>query len=99
MIVPDGDQFWADPVILAFHWGPARSERACLRLILQLALLRTAYRRSKIPDVTIIGLNLAKSVFQVKGIDRMGDVVPRKMLRRARVSSGFKDALSFCDCA
>jgi transposase len=41
-------------------------------------------------DVAIIGLDLAKSVFQVHGVDRTGDVVVRRMLRRARVIDFFR---------
>ena len=41
-------------------------------------------------DVVIIGLDLAKSVFQVHGVDRMGEVVTRKMLRRAQVLDFFR---------
>ena len=35
--------------------------------------------------VTTIGLDIAKSVFQVHGIDAAGKVVIRKQLKRARV--------------
>ena len=35
--------------------------------------------------VTTIGLDIAKSVFQVHGIDAAGKVAIRKQLRRARV--------------
>lgn len=33
-------------------------------------------------DITIVGLDLAKSVFQVHGVDRTGEMVVRRMLRR-----------------
>lgn len=36
-------------------------------------------------DVTMIGLDLAKNVFQVHGVDAIGDVVIRKQLRRSQV--------------
>ena len=36
-------------------------------------------------QITTIGLDLAKSVFQVHAIDAEGDVVDRKALRRAQV--------------
>ena len=36
-------------------------------------------------DISTIGLDLAKSVFQVHGIDGSGAVVMRKTLRRAQV--------------
>ncbi len=35
--------------------------------------------------VTTIGLDIAKSVFQVHGIDTAGNVIVRQQLRRARV--------------
>ena len=35
--------------------------------------------------VTTIGLDIAKSVFQVHGIDAAGNVIVRQQLRRARV--------------
>ncbi len=41
-------------------------------------------------DVAIIGLDLAKSVFQLHGVDRTGDVVVRRMLRRAQVMDFFR---------
>lgn len=41
-------------------------------------------------NVAIIGLDLAKSVFQVHGVDRKGDVVVRRVLRRAQVLDFFR---------
>ena len=40
--------------------------------------------------VTTIGLDIAKSVFQVHGIDAEGEVVIRQQLRRSRVLGFFK---------
>ena len=40
-------------------------------------------------QVTTIGLDIAKSVFQVHGIDERGRVVLRKRLARARVLAFF----------
>ena len=40
-------------------------------------------------DVTTIGLDLAKSIFQVHGVDANGRVVIRKSLRRAQMLSFF----------
>ena len=37
--------------------------------------------------ITTIGLDLAKSVFQVHGIDETGEVVARRKLSRSRVLS------------
>jgi transposase len=39
--------------------------------------------------ITTIGLDLAKSVFQVHGVDARGAVVVRKMLRRGQVLNCF----------
>ena len=41
-------------------------------------------------DVAIIGLDLAKSVFQVHGVDRMGSVIITRALRRAQVLDFFR---------
>ena len=46
-------------------------------------------------SVTTIGLDIAKSVFQVHGIDAKGKVVIRQQLRRSRVL-GFFGKLSPC---
>ena len=46
-------------------------------------------------QVTTIGLDLAKQVFQVHGIDAQGNAVIRKALRRAHVLPFFKE-LSPC---
>ena len=40
-------------------------------------------------EVTTIGLDLAKSVFQVHGVDAHGKMVVRRQLRRAEVLSFF----------
>src|SRR5438270_9690139 len=40
--------------------------------------------------ITIIGLDIAKSVFQVHGIDAAGEVIVRRQLGRARVFSFFE---------
>ncbi len=39
--------------------------------------------------ITTIGLDLAKNVFQVHGIDAAGEVVVRRALRRGQVLSFF----------
>ncbi len=41
-------------------------------------------------QITTIGLDLAKSVFQVHGVDAVGQVVIRKKLRRAEVLKFFR---------
>ena len=40
-------------------------------------------------QITTIGLDLAKSVFQVHGVDAAGQVVVRKSLRRSQMLSFF----------
>ena len=46
-------------------------------------------RRRAMEQVTTIGLDIAKSVFQVHGIDATGKVVLRRRLTRARVAPFF----------
>ena len=41
-------------------------------------------------EVTTIGLDLAKNVFQVHGIDASGQVVVRRQLRRSQVLPFFE---------
>lgn len=40
-------------------------------------------------DITRIGIDLAKSVFQIHGVDRMGKVIARKQLRRNQMLAYF----------
>ena len=40
-------------------------------------------------QISTIGVDLAKSVFQVHGVDAAGEVVIRRKLRRSQVSSFF----------
>lgn len=47
------------------------------------------------PDVTTIGLDIAKSLFQVHAVDAEGAVVVRRQLKRARVAAFFS-ALKPC---
>ena len=49
-------------------------------------------------DVAVIGLDLAKSVFQVHGIDAEGQVVLRRRLSRSKLLSFFA-ALPRCRVA
>ena len=47
-------------------------------------------------EISTIGLDLAKNVFQIHGIDATGEVVVRKTLRRAQMSPVTKgEALLF----
>src|ERR1700759_442235 len=48
-------------------------------------------REPSMGDITTIGLDLAKSVFQVHAIDEMGSVVMRKRLRRSQVLAFFAE--------
>src|SRR3546814_6049293 len=48
-----------------------------------------AGRRATMEKITTIGLDIAKSVFQVHGVDAAGEVVVRKRLSRARVIQFF----------
>jgi len=41
-------------------------------------------------EVSTIGIDIAKSVFQVHGINAVGDVVIRRKLRRSEVGEFFK---------
>ena len=49
----------------------------------------SALKEASVTEVTTIGLDLAKSVFQVHGIDAAGQVVVRKSLRRAQMLAVF----------
>ena len=49
-------------------------------------------------DITTIGLDLAKTVFQVHGVDASGAVVVRRTLRRSQVLPFFTK-LSPCSSA
>lgn len=40
-------------------------------------------------DITTVGLDLAKNVFQVHGVNADGDVIVRRRLRRAQVGTYF----------
>ena len=44
--------------------------------------------------VTTIGLDIAKSVFQIHGVDAQGNVVVRRQLRRRQVLPFFKKLAS-----
>src|SRR5205823_13179449 len=46
-------------------------------------------REPSMKEVTTIGLDLAKNVFQVHGVDRAGAVVVRRALRRSQVLAWF----------
>src|SRR5487761_2529522 len=48
-------------------------------------------REPSMGNITTIGLDLAKSVFQVHAVDEMGSVVMRKQLRRSQVLAFFTE--------
>src|SRR6202051_4930242 len=48
-------------------------------------------REPSMGDITTIGLDLAKSVFQVHAVDEMGSVMMRKRLRRSQVLAFFAE--------
>ena len=50
-------------------------------------------------QVVVVGLDIAKSVFQVHGVDRDGAVVVRRRLRRSRVLPFFATAEPCRACA
>jgi transposase len=52
-------------------------------------------RERKMEEVAVVGLDLAKTVFQVHGVGAGGAVVVRRQLRRAQVLSFF-EGLSPC---
>ncbi len=41
-------------------------------------------------NITRIGIDLAKQIFQIHGVDKHGKMVLRKQLRRAQMLSFFK---------
>src|SRR5215813_814060 len=50
-------------------------------------------------EITTIGLDLAKHVFQVHGIDAQGTTVLRKRLRRGQVLAFFRTRLQMTRCS
>ena len=48
-----------------------------------------ADREPSMSEITTVGLDLAKNVFQVHGVDAEGSTVLRKQLRRAQVLAFF----------
>jgi len=41
-------------------------------------------------ETKVVGLDVAKNVFQVHGVDRRGETVVRKRLRRSQVAEFFR---------
>src|SRR5438445_13845443 len=50
---------------------------------------RTRQREPSMTKISTIGLDLAKNVFQVHGVDEFGAVVVKRQLRRAAVEKFF----------
>lgn len=65
--------------------GP-RSRHLCAKLW---SLLNAHQREPSVMQVSTMGLDLAKHVFQVHGIDADGRIAVRRKLRRAEVISYF----------
>jgi transposase len=55
----------------------------------------TRFEEQKMQAITTIGLDIAKSVFQVHGVDAEGNVVLRRQLKRRYVLAFFQN-LSSC---
>jgi hypothetical protein len=60
-----------------------------MALICQGGILNHRWREASMGEVSVIGLDLAKHVFQVHGADASGQVVIRKQLRRHQVLEFF----------
>ena len=48
-------------------------------------------------NITTVGIDLAKNVFQVHGIDQHGKVVLKKQLKRAQVAPFFRQPFCLLD--
>lgn len=59
----------------------------CVRVV----VLVTTQQEASMTDASMIGLDLAKRVFQAHGADAAGNVVFRKRLRREQVLKFFAD--------
>jgi hypothetical protein len=59
-----------------------------------LLLKRPRFGGAKMQAVTTIGLDIAKSVFQVHGVDAHGKVVVRRQLKRRYVLPFFQEAFA-----
>ncbi len=46
-------------------------------------------RKSNTKEVSVIGLDLAKNIFQIHGINESGEIVIRKQLKRHQMQSYF----------
>src|SRR6516162_716212 len=73
--------------LLAMMGWTAPERHRCARLAM---LSRTRQREPSMSKISTIGLDLAKNVFQVHGVDASGAVVVRRQLRRAAVEKFFR---------
>ena len=48
-------------------------------------------------EIATIGLDIAKNVFQIHGVDRSGKIVLRKALRRSQVAGFFSNPSALPD--
>jgi transposase len=65
------------------EWSPPFYRHRCAKV--ENVNLTTYRREATKMKVTTVGIDLAKSVFQVHGVDRCGKCVVRKQLRRSKV--------------
>jgi hypothetical protein len=68
------------------RWTAPRPSRAICD---DVAVEGTTSREPQIADITTIGLDLAKNVFQIHGIDATGRELIRRQLRRSEVLKFF----------
>jgi hypothetical protein len=78
---------WTQPVFNVLHNEPAMAISH-----------RRELREDPSMKVTRIGLDIAKQIFELHGVDRRGRVVVRKTLRRERVLEYFSQ-LPACEVA
>jgi hypothetical protein len=69
---------------------PAKAMVACDRLGRRPFSRALMIRRSQMQTITTVGLDIAKSVFQVHCVDANGDVVLRRQLKRRYMLAFFQ---------
>jgi hypothetical protein len=74
-----GRFFWTDRQLMGWM-APSRHRSAKMVVVKD-----HQQREPSMGDITTIGLDLAKNVFQVHAVDEAGSVVMRKRLRRGQV--------------
>lgn len=84
-----------DPLVSAFAFNAPTSDRLLLMrwtalLPLYGMVVELELRRAIMDTVSTIGLDIAKSVFQVHGVDATGAVIVRRKLSRGRVLRFFE---------